>query len=67
MYAGARPNARMMGIGNAFQEYVTRLAHQQVEFDLGSENIIRDHGKVAGKQFVVGKRAYDVVILPPGT
>jgi len=67
MYAGPRPNERMMQIGSAFQEFVTRLAHQQVEFDLGSENIIKDHGRVEGKQFVVGKRSYDVVILPPGT
>lgn len=67
MYAGPRPNARMMEIGSAFQEFITRLAHSQVEFDLGSENIIRDHGKVDGKQFVVGKRSYDVVVLPPGT
>ena len=67
MYAGARPNARMMQIGTAFQEFITRLAHNQVEFDLGSENIVKDHGRVDGKQFVVGKRSYDVVVLPPGT
>src|ERR1039457_581901 len=67
MYAAPRPNERMMQIGEAFQEFVTRLAHRQVEFDLGSENIIKDHGRVDGKQFVVGKRSYDVVILPPGT
>ena len=67
MYAGTRPNARMMQIGNEFQEFVTRLAHKQVEYDLGSENIIKDQGKVNGKQFVVGKRSYDLVVLPPGT
>ena len=67
MYAGARPNARMMQIGTAFQEFITRLAHNQVEFDLGSENIVKDHGRVDGKQFVVGQRSYDVVVLPPGT
>jgi len=67
MYAAPRPNERMMQIGAAFQEFITRLAHRQVEFDLGSENIIRDRGRVAGKQFVVGKRSYDLVVLPPGT
>ena len=67
MYAAPRPNERMMQIGEAFPDFVTRLAHRQVEFDLGSENIIKDHGRVEGKQFVVGKRSYDVVILPPGT
>jgi hypothetical protein len=67
MYAGPNPNPRMMQIGNTFQEFITRLAHEQVEFDLGSENIIKDHGSVAGNQFVVGKRSYSQVVLPPGT
>ena len=39
----------------------------QVEYDLGSENIMKDHGKVEASRFVVGKRAYDAVVLPPGT
>jgi hypothetical protein len=67
MYAGAKPNARMMEIGTAFQEFITRLSHHQVEYDLGSENIIKDHGKVDGARFVVGNRSYDLVVLPPGT
>ncbi len=67
MYAGSKANPRMMQIGTTFQEFITRLSHQQVEYDLGSENIIKDHGKVEGNRFVVGKRAYDVVVLPPGT
>jgi hypothetical protein len=67
MYAGAKPNPRMLQIGTAFQEFVTRLAHRQVEFDLGSENILKDHGSVSGKRFAVGRRTYDTVVLPPGT
>lgn len=67
MYAGARPNPRMMQIGTAFQEFITKLSHEQVEYDLGSENIIRDHGKIDGARFVVGKRSYETVVLPPGT
>ncbi len=66
MYAGSQPNARMMEIGKAFQEYITGLAHRQVEFDLGSERIIRDHGSVRGREFVVGQRSYTQVVLPPG-
>ena len=67
MYAGARPNARMMQIGDQFQAFVTQLEHAQVEYDLGSENILKTHGKVSGAGFVVGRRTYDTVILPPGT
>jgi hypothetical protein len=67
MYAGPRPNDQMMRIGNAFQEFITSLVHRQVEFDLGCENIIKIHGRVDGKLLIVGKRSYDLVVLPPGT
>ncbi|MGN7203227.1 glycosyl hydrolase [Pedobacter sp. SAFR-022] len=61
-----KPNARRNEIGQQFQSFVTRLEKQQLEYDLGSENIIKDHGKVAKNMFVVGNRQYSKVILPPG-
>jgi len=67
MYAGAQANPRMMEIGRAFQQFITRLEKLQCEYDLGSENIIRDHGRVEKARFVVGRRAYELVVLPPGT
>ncbi len=65
MYATSNP--RMAEIGKLFQEFVTKLEGLQVEYDIGSENIIRDHGKAEGARFVVGRRAYDVLVIPPGT
>lgn len=56
----------MMEIGRAFQAFVTALEYAQVEFDLGSENIIRDHGESVQGGLRVGRRVYDVVVLPPG-
>lgn len=61
-----KPNARRNEIGQQFQTFVTRLEKQQLEYDLGSENIIKDHGKIAKNMFVVGNRQYSKVILPPG-
>lgn len=61
-----KPNARRNEIGQQFQSFVTRLEKQQIEYDLGSENIIKDHGKVEKNLFVVGNRRYAKVILPPG-
>lgn len=52
-------------IANAFQAMVTTLEKAQAEYDLGSENIIKDQGKVNGKKFVVGKRGYSKVVIPP--
>ena len=58
-------NAQYREIGQTFQTFVTTLEKAQVEYDLGSENIIKDQGKVNGKKFVVNKRAYSKVVLPP--
>lgn len=57
----------MMELGRSFQGFVTRLEHMQCEYDLGSENVIKEHGKAAAGRFVIGHRSYDLVILPPGT
>ncbi len=67
MYAGAIPTPRMKELGAAFQQFITRLEKMQGEYDLGSENIIRNHGRVEKGRFVVGRRAYELVVLPPGT
>ncbi|MFC2158550.1 glycosyl hydrolase [Acidobacteriota bacterium] len=54
-------------IGKAFQNFVNRLESHQVEYDLGSESIIQNFGSAEEGRFVVGERAYDLVVLPPGT
>jgi hypothetical protein len=68
LYASAgTPDPRMKALGEEFQAFITRLEYAQVEYDLASERIVRDHGKAAGSRFVIGQRAYDTVIIPPGT
>ena len=57
---------RLAEIGNSFQTFVTGLEKAQVEYDLGSENIIKDNGKIADGKFVIGQRAYTTVVIPPG-
>jgi hypothetical protein len=67
MYAGpGKQQEGLSAIGNRFQQFVTTLEKAQVEYDLGSENIIKDHGKVNDKKFVVGERSYSTVVIPPG-
>ncbi len=36
-----------------------------MEYDLGSENIIRDLGSVKDGKFIVGECSYSVVVIPP--
>lgn len=64
-YTGSNP--KLMQIGTEFQSFVTKLEKSQVEYDLGSENIIKDQGSVEKGLFQVGKRAYKKVIIPPMT
>ncbi|MDR1925938.1 MAG: hypothetical protein LBQ66_16340 [Planctomycetaceae bacterium] len=54
-------------IGQSFTNFVNALERSQVEYDLASEDIIKRHGKIEGKKFVINKAKYDLVIIPPNT
>ncbi len=56
-----------MDVGINFQNFVTKIEKSQVEYDLGSENIIKDRGKINKDLFVVGNRGYKKVVIPPLT
>ncbi len=64
-YAPGNSNAQLARIGDSFHKFVTELEKYQIEYDLGCENIIADHGKIDGKSFVIGQGRYDTVVLPP--
>ncbi len=52
---------------NQFHNLLTLLEKHQVEYDLGCERIIQSYGAVRDNKFVVGSRAYDLVVLPSMT
>ncbi|MBN2022333.1 MAG: hypothetical protein JW809_06020 [Pirellulales bacterium] len=58
-------------LGNSFQDLVNRLERVQAEYDMGCENILAREGSVRAEggraALVVGRRAYDLVILAPFT
>ena len=67
-HSGGNPQyPQLMEIGKNFQSFVTKLEKSQVEFDLASENIIKDNGKVQNDKFSIGKAHYTTVIIPPLT
>jgi hypothetical protein len=66
MYQGpGRPHNEEMG--EAFQSFVTRLAKDNVEFDIASEYLLAQWGSVENGKLVVGKRGYNVFVIPKGT
>ncbi|MFC2126376.1 glycosyl hydrolase [Bacteroidota bacterium] len=56
---------KMTEIKNSFHEMLNMMEKYQVEYDLGCEDIIKDHGRVDGKYFVIGERSYELVVIPP--
>ncbi len=67
MYA-ARPasNPRLDEIGNTFQQFINALESRQIEYDLGSEQILRHFGAADGARLRIRERAYSRLVLPPG-
>ncbi|MDR2919764.1 MAG: hypothetical protein LBV72_10425 [Tannerella sp.] len=64
-YSHTGSNPALMKIGKNYQAFVTLLEKGQVEYDLGSENIIKDQGRVENGKFIVGEAAYSTVVIPP--
>lgn len=64
-YSPSGTNPALMKIGTNFQTFVTTLEKSQVEYDLGSENIIKDQGRVENGKFILGLASYSTVVLPP--
>ncbi|SDK66740.1 hypothetical protein SAMN04487898_110131 [Pedobacter sp. ok626] len=65
-YFRGKENKRFFEIGKSFNDFVTTLQKEHIEYDLGCENIIKDQGKVENGKFIIGQRAYNTVIIPPG-
>ena len=65
LYGTYSDEGNLMEIGQTFQSFITKLEKNQLEYDLGSEDIIKDCGLVLGKKFRVGERRYTTVVLPP--
>jgi hypothetical protein len=53
-------------LGESYDTLNQFLADHQVDFDLGDEYMIEWFGANRGKQFVIAKAAYDLVVWPKG-
>jgi len=57
--------AELQRLGDSFQSLVVAMESSQVEYDLGSEDVIARNGSVRGSSLRVGRRDYRTVVLPP--
>lgn len=57
---------RLNELGDRFQSFITELGAAQAAFDLGSEPVMAERGRVLDGRLAIGVRSYGTVILPPG-
>lgn len=57
-------NPAINTIRDGFKNFVYRMEQQHLEYDLGSENVLKVLGSVKGKTLRVGKRDYSLVVIP---
>jgi hypothetical protein len=63
-FARKNKNPAIQTIRNGFKNFVYRMEQQQIEYDLGSENVLKELGRINGKLLQVGKRDYSLVVIP---
>ncbi len=66
-YTPLAESERVKAIGERFADFINRLEANHVEYDLASEDTLRNHARAQSKQLVVGERSYDVFVVAPGT
>ncbi len=63
-FAPGQNQEKLDAIGKGFQAYIDDLEGAQIDYDLASEDILRNHGRVEGSALRVGQQHYDLVVLP---
>jgi hypothetical protein len=65
MYFSRRVRNPALGkIQHDFKNFVYRMEQLHLEYDLGSEYVIKTLGSVNGNKFTVGQRDYSLVVIP---
>jgi len=57
-------NDMVDSIKNSFKRFVYRLERNHIEYDLGSEYVLRTMARAKYGKMVVGERAYSLVVIP---
>jgi hypothetical protein len=57
-------NPAINTIKEGFKNFIYRLEQQHIEYDLGSENVLKTLGSIKGDKLQVGKRDYSLVVIP---
>lgn len=65
-FSPSKSNSAFQSSGESFHVLIAELDRFQIEYDLGSEAIIKDYGLAKDGKFIIGDCSYDLVVFPPG-
>ncbi len=65
-YSPAAASEPLKALGEDFQDFVHLLEAHHVEYDLASEKTLEEFGSIKNLRLQVGRRSYDLILLPPG-
>ena len=57
-------NLGIFRIRDGFKNLIYRMEQEHLEYDLGSENVIKTLGSIKGDKLTVGERDYSLVVIP---
>jgi len=63
-FSRVKRNPAIEKIQSDFKHFIYQMEREQIEYDLGSENVLKTLGSVENGQLVVGYRAYETVVIP---
>jgi hypothetical protein len=63
-FSRVKDNPAIRKIQREFKHFVYQMEREQIEYDLGSENVLKVLGHVEDGKLAVGQRAYETVIIP---
>ncbi len=65
-HADADRQAEVNELSVTFKKFIMQLESRQLEYDLGSEQVLRRFGSNSADGLKVGERNYKKVVIPPG-
>jgi len=63
-FSRTKNHPEIEAIQHNFKDFVYQLERKHVEYDLGSENVLKTLGSVENGNLVIGKKAYKLIVIP---
>ena len=63
-FSRTKMNRNIYRIQRSFKKFIYQLDQKHLEYDLGSEYVLRNMGSVNGSKLTVGQRNYNLVVIP---